>query len=129
MLIVEPPDQDWCATAPSINTSMCNTLVMTFFTNKKDATWTPPTGTTEVYDAPNNQNGLTSNMMAYYVKAEEGSTGNKAATASIADSWVAQQIAIRPGHKQIRIHLREEPMRQIEGNSFEEVPLSEESTS
>lgn len=83
--------------APSINTTNYNSLVMAFYTNKKDATWTPPTGTTEVYDAPNTQQGLTSNMMAYYIRTQPGATGSKTATPSKKDVWVAQQIAINPG--------------------------------
>jgi hypothetical protein len=71
-------------------------MVMTFFTSKRDAVWTPAAGTTEVYDRPNNQQGLTSNMLAFYNQSEKGNTGSKTATASIRDYWVAQQIAIRP---------------------------------
>ena len=90
-------NQSFTAVAPSIVTggTSCNNLVMAFFTNKKDATWIAPTGTTEVYDNPNNQQGLTSNMMAYYVQALGGATGTKTATASLRDYWVAQQIAIK----------------------------------
>jgi hypothetical protein len=83
--------------APSLNTSNYNSLVMAFYTNKKDATWTPPAGTTEVYDAPNTQQGLTSNMMAYYVQSQPGATGSKTATPSKKQVWVAQQIAVNPG--------------------------------
>ena len=83
--------------APSITTSVYNALVMAFYTNKKDATWTPANGTTEVYDRPNTQQGLTSNMMAYYVKSSPGATGSKTAKPSREEVWVAQQIGIRPG--------------------------------
>jgi len=84
------------ATAPSLRTTDCNTMVMMFFTNKKNATWTPPAGTIEVYDDPNNQQGLTSNMMSYYIQSDPGPTGNLSATASMSENWVAQAIAIRP---------------------------------
>ena len=84
------------ATAPSLTTVDCNTLVLAFFTNKKNATWTPPSGTIEAYDDPNNQQGLTSNMMSYFVQTDPGKTGNLTAIASQAESWVAQAIAIRP---------------------------------
>lgn len=84
------------ATAPSLTTTDCNTLVMMFYTNKKNATWTPQAGTIEVYDDPNNQQGLTSNMMSYFVQSEPGTTGNLSATASMSENWVAQAIAIRP---------------------------------
>ena len=87
------------AVAPSITPTVCNTLVMAFFSNKRDAYWTPPNGTVEVYDRPNSQNGLTSNMMARYLAPPDNgvSTGSKSAEATISEVWVAQQIAIRPG--------------------------------
>ncbi|MCH6234335.1 S8 family serine peptidase [Cognataquiflexum rubidum] len=88
--------QSLIATAPSLTTMDCNTMVMLFYTNKKNATWTPPAGTIEVYDDPNNQQGLTSNMMAYYIQSEPGRTGDFRATASLSEHWVAQAIAIRP---------------------------------
>jgi hypothetical protein len=84
------------ADAPSITTTVCNALVMAFYTHKKDATWTEPAGTTELYDRPNNQQGLTANMMSYYTQVDAGITGTKTATASISDVWVAQQLAIKP---------------------------------
>ena len=84
------------ADAPSVTTNICNSLVLAFYSNKKDSDWTPASGTTEVYDAPNNQNGLTSNMMAYFIQAGKGATGTKTATASYSEVWVAQQVAIRP---------------------------------
>ena len=83
------------ATAPSLTTTACNTLVLTFFTNKTDATWTNAAGLTEVYDVPNTQQGLTSNMMAYYIQPNAGNTGDKTATSSKSEDWVAQQIAIK----------------------------------
>ncbi|WP_373524513.1 T9SS type A sorting domain-containing protein, partial [Aquiflexum sp.] len=88
--------QSLVATAPSITTEDCNNLVMLFYTNKKNATWTPPTGTTEVYDDPNNSQGLTSNMMSFFIKREAGATGDMSAIASLSEHWVAQAIAIRP---------------------------------
>jgi hypothetical protein len=88
--------QSLIATAPSLTTVDCNTMVLLFFANKKDATWTAPVGTLEVYDDPNTQQGLTSNMMAYYIQSDPGESGDLSATASVSDHWVAQAIAIRP---------------------------------
>jgi len=113
-------------TAPSITTTMCNTLVMTFFSNKKDATWTPPPGTTELYDAPNNQNGLTSNMMAHYLMPDKGITGSKSAIPSIGDSWVAQQIAINPGVGRSGSSSGRTGTPIAANSTFEEVQLSED---
>ena len=57
--------------APSIPASS-NTLVLCFYTNKKNATYSEPTGTTEAYDDPNNAGGLPSNMMAYFTQVGGG---------------------------------------------------------
>jgi carbonic anhydrase/acetyltransferase-like protein (isoleucine patch superfamily) len=84
------------ATAPSLTTEDCNSLVMLFYTNKTNATWTQPSGTVKVYDDPNNKEGLTSNMMAYFVQGDAGNTGPQGAIASKSESWVAQAIAVRP---------------------------------
>jgi hypothetical protein len=87
------------ATAPSLTTAECNTLVLAFFTNKQNATWTAPSGFTEVYDDPNNQQGLTSNMMAFSLRNDPGPTGEISARASVGESWAAQAIAVRPKAK------------------------------
>lgn len=71
-------------------------MVMTFYTNRKNATWTPPAGTIEVYDKPGLHHSSTSNMMSYYIQGDPGKTGNLSATASMSEYWVAQAIAIRP---------------------------------
>ncbi len=68
---------------------------MAFFTNKTDATWTPPAGMTELYDDPNHKEGLTSNMLAYYVQPVKGETGAKTAVASKQEAWVAQILAVQ----------------------------------
>jgi hypothetical protein len=83
------------ATVPSVTTDICNSLVLNYFANKKDVTWTPPAGSTEMYDVPNTQQGLTSNMLAIFVQSDKGDTGTKTALATINDAWVAQSIVIR----------------------------------
>src|SRR5688572_3328177 len=82
-------------TAPTVTTTRPNTLVLAFYTNKKHATYAPAGTTTERYDAPNSVEGLPSNMMATFVQATAGATGNRVATASEGEAWVGQQIAIR----------------------------------
>jgi len=84
------------ATAPAVTTTACNSLVMAFFTNKTDASWSVAqnSGMSVVYDVYNIQQGLTSNMMASYVKPTAGSTGSKTASASSKEVWVAQQITV-----------------------------------
>ncbi len=115
--------------APSITTNVYNALVMAFYTNKKDATWTPPSGTTEVYDRPNTQQGLTSNMMAYYVQSSPGATGSKTAKPSRREVWVAQQIAIRPGQSRSGSSTSRNNTSIVGNTPVEEVPLFEESES
>lgn len=114
--------QSLVATAPSLTTVDCNTMVMLFFTNKKDATWTPPAGTIEVYDDPNSQQGLTSNMMSYYIQGEPGRTGDFRATASMSEHWVAQAIAIRP----LVTNLQSARTQPLSGEISSELAVSEE---
>jgi MSHA biogenesis protein MshQ len=83
-------------TAPSVNTTVADALVLAFYTNKKPATYTAAGGTDERYDAPNTSGGLPSNMMATFVQASAGATGNKAATPSESEKWAGQQVAVRP---------------------------------
>ncbi len=119
-------DDDDDVKAPSITTNVTNALVMAFYTNKKDATWTPPSGTTELYDRPNTQQGLTSNMMAYYVKAQPGATGSKTAKPSKEEVWVAQQIAIKPGQSRSGSSSGRSNTPIASNTPVEEVPLFEE---
>jgi hypothetical protein len=80
--------------APSITTTGGNKLLLSFYTNKKDATFSHADGARKSYDHPNNAGGLPSNMMAHYEQVIAGATGSKVATASESERWAAQQIAI-----------------------------------
>jgi hypothetical protein len=84
------------ARIPSLTTTNCNSLVLAFFTNRRDGTWSQPSGFTEVYDDPNTQQRLPSNMMAFQLRSEPGSTGSIRSTTNRSEDWVAQGIAIRP---------------------------------
>jgi hypothetical protein len=81
--------------APSVQTTGCNSLVMNFYTNKTNATYTPAPGSIEVYDDPNNKEGLTSNMLAYFIQPNEGATGTRTAVASRTETWAALTVAVR----------------------------------
>jgi hypothetical protein len=48
-----------------------------------------------MYDLANTQQGLTSNMLAFFVQSDKGATGTKTAVATIDDAWVAQSIVVR----------------------------------
>ena len=82
--------------APSVTTTVANTLVLAFYTSKQSATYTPDAGTSEQYDAPNTADGIPSNMLATFVQATAGSTGIKTAVPSGSEIWVSQQVAISP---------------------------------
>ncbi|MDI1325099.1 MAG: S8 family serine peptidase [Algoriphagus sp.] len=109
------------ATAPSLTTVDCNTLVMLFYSNKKNTTWTAPAGTIEVYDDPNDQQGLTSNMMSYFIQSDAGETGDLTAVASLGENWVAQAIAIRPR----KINLESARINPLTSETVTELSLSE----
>src|SRR5688572_2777001 len=81
-------------TAPSISTTGNNRLVLCFYANKEKDPYTPATGTTERYDAPNN-GGSISNMMATFVQAGTGATGARTATTK-SEAWIALQVGIVP---------------------------------
>jgi hypothetical protein len=74
-----------------------------------------------VYDDPNNQQGLTSNMMSYYIQSDPGPTGNLSATASMSENWVAQAIAIRP----LAINPESARTKPLPGERFTELSISE----
>ena len=81
--------------APSITPREDDTLILAFYTNRRNATYTPHTATSEHYDAPNNSEGLPSNMLATFKQATAGATGDKSATPTRSDRrWIALQIAI-----------------------------------
>ncbi|MCH6232820.1 MBG domain-containing protein [Cognataquiflexum rubidum] len=80
--------------APTVTTTANDQLVLAFYTNKKNGTYIPASGTTERYDEPNTSEGMPSNMLATYVQATAGTTGTKTATASESETWAAQQIVV-----------------------------------
>jgi len=84
--------------AASVTTRKDDTLVLAYYTNRRNATYTPDPSTTERYDEPNAAGGLPSNMLATFEQAKAGASGNKTAVPSRSDRhWVAMQIAIAAG--------------------------------
>jgi Galactose oxidase-like, Early set domain/Viral BACON domain len=83
-------------TAPSITTTVPDTLLVGLFCLFNDATFTPPAGMTERWDftVPN------PNGMAYEAATEArsgaGATGTRAATSSLSAASLAQLIALKP---------------------------------
>jgi len=81
--------------AASVTTRKDNTLVLAYYTNRRNASYTPDLSTIERYDEPNTAGDLPSNMLATFEQAKAGATGNKTAIPSKADSrWVGIQISI-----------------------------------
>lgn len=82
--------------APSVTTTTDDCLILCYYTNKKDATFTPHASTTEIYDRPNTSDGQPANMLAFMNQASSGATGNMSARASETEKGVGAQVAIRP---------------------------------
>ncbi len=86
--------------AASVTTRKDDTLVLAYYTNRRNATYTPDPSTTVRYDEPNQAGGLPSNMLATFEQAKAGATGNKIAIPSRSDRhWVGVQISIAPGEE------------------------------
>jgi hypothetical protein len=81
--------------SPAVTTTAENALVLSFHTNRRAATFTPPAGTIERYDAPNIAGTLPSNMLCTFERSTAGSSGARTAIPSQSGRWAAQQVAIR----------------------------------
>ena len=84
--------------APSITTSVPNTLLVGFFANQTNATWTPPAGMTERGERIGTgrlQDHLDSRAPTRPPRAPVA-TGSRTATASKAAASVAHLVALRP---------------------------------
>lgn len=82
--------------APSITTSVSNTMLVTFHTFSSSATWTPPGGMTEAFDVssdPAPAGGGISLEGTYDRQSSPGATGARTATASN-DADVGNGIAV-----------------------------------
>jgi RHS repeat-associated protein len=81
--------------APSINTTVANAMIVTAHTFESATTWTPPTGMTEGYDVKYGGQSIEGN---YVLQPTAGATGTKTATAAAdSDDGVAHILALRPG--------------------------------
>jgi hypothetical protein len=93
------------ATAPGITTTTTNTLILAFYSNKKDAYFTPHSSTAEVFDAPNIAQGQPSNMLAHRLQTTAATTSGLAATPSISEKWVSMQFAINAEDRALPVEL------------------------
>src|SRR5207247_23755 len=91
--------------APSVTTTAPNAVVMGLFgLHEGGHTIDPPSGMTERFERTSPEpvagpRSLESNLtleMADETRATPGATGTRTATASVADTWIAQMIVLRP---------------------------------
>jgi hypothetical protein len=82
-------------TAPSVSTTAANDLVIGFFSLDENATFAAPGGMSERYDVANTDSSGPTTEAADYTQATAAATGNKTATASQSNDWVAQLVALR----------------------------------
>jgi len=91
----QPTPNGLTHTAPSVNTTVANTMLVTGHTYSSAGTWTPPGGMTERVDVQGG--GLQSTEINHVLQAATGATGTKSATASTdADGGNAHILALRP---------------------------------
>jgi RHS repeat-associated protein len=83
-------------TAPSITTSVANTVVVGFFGTGNDATFTPPSGMTERADLLNVSAFKLAVELTEVGQASAGASGSKVASASKSAANVGQLVALRP---------------------------------
>jgi MSHA biogenesis protein MshQ len=84
-------------TAPSITTTVANTMLVGFFAKQSSGTWTPPAGMTErgeINGAGGSQTTSATGVDA--VVAAIGPTGTRIATASSGALNVGHLVALRP---------------------------------
>jgi len=83
-------------TAPSITTTVANTMVVGVFGLDKNATFSPPAGMAERWDVDALGTADQGSEAADVAKATAGATGAKVATASVADLSIGQLVALKP---------------------------------
>ncbi len=85
------------STAPSITTTVANTMLVAFYANLANTTWTPPAGFVERADLiGTSPSQFTSMMSADALRPAVGATGTAVASATMSSGNAAQLIALRP---------------------------------
>ncbi|MDQ3652862.1 MAG: Ig-like domain-containing protein, partial [Acidobacteriota bacterium] len=88
-------------TAPSITTTVANTMLVGLFCLHDFATLTPPAGMTEQLDfTVANPSGMAYES-ADQIRSTAGATGTRSATSSFSDTSVAQLIALKPANTSV----------------------------
>jgi hypothetical protein len=82
--------------APSVTTTVENTLLVGFFGSNTNATFTAPDAMTERLDVANASSSGPAVEAASGAWTAIGATGTRTATASKTGAWAAQLVAVRP---------------------------------
>ena len=83
-------------TAPSITTTVADTLVIGLFGTGNNATFTAPAGMSERFDVLTTGTSNVAAEGAEVTQAAAGATGTKVATASMSGMNIGQLVALRP---------------------------------
>lgn len=94
---IDAQDKADSATAPSITTTVADTLLLAFVStaNDGDGLWSPPANYTERWDAGTTSGGI-NHAMASKDQAAIGASGTAAFSGSPSGTPVAQHVAIAP---------------------------------
>jgi hypothetical protein len=83
-------------TAPSVTTTVANTMLVGFFGTANDATFTAASGMTERYDVDADGTNQFGGEGADQSQAAAGASGTRVATASVAAVNIGQLVALKP---------------------------------
>ncbi len=87
-------------TAPSVTTTVANTLLLHFAAVNAQGTLAPPTGMTERWEAVSPNTSNTRDVLASrsdVVRSDPGPTGDRTATSSAVGRNIGAAVALRPG--------------------------------
>ena len=93
--------------APSLTTTLANTMLVSSHTFMASDSWTPPTGMTETVDVSTYAGPVLWGLsleMNYAAQAAAGATGAKSATVTVADSGYAHLLALRPSANTAKLY-------------------------
>jgi hypothetical protein len=85
--------------APSITTTVANTMLIQVVGVNAEGTLTAPAGMTEAWEAASPNSGNTRDVLAsssYALQAATGPTGSRVATASLPGASIGVLLALRP---------------------------------
>lgn len=87
-------------TAPTVTTTVADTLLLNFYCCSQNATWSPASSQTEVSDVTD---GLSfAAELTKLAVASSGATGTKTSTCTATAIWVSMSVAIKPAPSLIK---------------------------